>query len=49
MTLALENVSKLVGSETHIDGVSLELIEGRFNVLLGRTLSGKTRRAAASR
>ena len=42
MTLALENVSKIVGSETHIDGVSLELVEGSFNVLLGRTLSGKT-------
>jgi glycerol transport system ATP-binding protein len=42
MTLALENVSKIVGPETHIDGVSLELVEGGFNVLLGRTLSGKT-------
>ena len=35
MTLALENVSKIVGSETHIDNVSLELAEGSFNVLLG--------------
>ncbi len=42
MTLALDNVSKIVGSETHIDRVSLELVEGSFNVLLGRTLSGKT-------
>ena len=42
MTLALENVSKIVGAETHIDGVSLELVEGSFNVLLGRTLAGKT-------
>ncbi len=42
MTLALENVSKIVGSETHIGSVSLELVEGGFNVLLGRTLSGKT-------
>ena len=42
MTLALDNVSKIVGSETHIDNVSLELVEGSFNVLLGRTLSGKT-------
>ena len=42
MTLALDNVCKTVGSETHIDGVSLELVEGSFNVLLGRTLAGKT-------
>ncbi len=42
MTLALDNVSKIVGPETHIDGVSLELVEGSFNVLLGRTLAGKT-------
>ena len=42
MTLALDNVSKIVGAETHIDGASLELVEGSFNVLLGRTLSGKT-------
>jgi len=42
MTLALENVSKLVGAETYIDNVSLRLVEGGFNVLLGRTLAGKT-------
>ncbi len=42
MTLALENVSKIVGAETYIDGISLELVEGGFNVLLGRTLAGKT-------
>jgi glycerol transport system ATP-binding protein len=42
MTLALENVSKLVGAETYIDNVSLELVEGSFNVLLGLTLAGKT-------
>ena len=42
MTLALENVSKLVGAETYIDNISLELAEGTFNVLLGRTLAGKT-------
>ena len=42
MTLALENVSKIVGQETYIDGVSLELVEGGFNVLLGRTQAGKT-------
>jgi len=29
-------------AETYIDGISLELVEGSFNVLLGRTLAGKT-------
>ena len=42
MTLALENVSKRVGPETYIYNVSLELVDGSFNVLLGRTLAGKT-------
>jgi glycerol transport system ATP-binding protein len=42
MTLALENVSMVVGAETYIDNVSLELAEGSFNVLLGLTLAGKT-------
>jgi len=42
MTLTLENVSKIVGSETHIDNVSLTFAEGSFNVLLGLTLAGKT-------
>jgi glycerol transport system ATP-binding protein len=42
MTLVLENVSKLVGRETHIDGVDLQLEPGAPVVLLGRTLAGKT-------
>jgi glycerol transport system ATP-binding protein len=42
MTLKLENVSKTVGVETHIDNVTLECVPGSFNVLLGLTLSGKT-------
>jgi len=42
MTLALDNVSKIVGSKTHIDCVSLELVEGLFSMLLGMTLAGKT-------
>jgi glycerol transport system ATP-binding protein len=42
MTLVLENVSKMVGRETHIDRVSLELDPGAPVVLLGRTLAGKT-------
>lgn len=32
ITLALENISKLVGAETYIDDVPLELVEGSFNV-----------------
>ena len=42
MTLVLDNVSKMVGRETHIDRVSLELDPGAPVVLLGRTLAGKT-------
>lgn len=42
MSLILENLHRVVGGETHIDGVNLELEPGSFNVLLGRTLSGKT-------
>ncbi|MCO6051907.1 ABC transporter ATP-binding protein [Mesorhizobium sp. RP14(2022)] len=40
--LELQNVSKLVGAETHIADVSLRLERGSLNVLLGPTLSGKT-------
>lgn len=40
--LELRNVSKVVGGETHIDDVSLSLVHGSLNVLLGPTLSGKT-------
>ncbi len=42
MTLVLENVSKMVGRETHLDRVSLDLDPGAPVVLLGRTLAGKT-------
>lgn len=42
MTMIIENVTKLVGNECHIDNISLQLEPGTFNVLLGRTLSGKT-------
>ena len=42
MALSLENVSKKVGEETHINNVSLQLEPGTINVLLGLTLSGKT-------
>ncbi len=42
MTLVLDNVSKIVGEETHIADASLVLEKGSLNVLLGQTLSGKT-------
>jgi glycerol transport system ATP-binding protein len=40
--LELRNVTKQVGSETHIANVSMMLQRGTLNVLLGPTLSGKT-------
>jgi glycerol transport system ATP-binding protein len=40
--LELRQVTKVVGTETHIDDVSLSLRPGTLNVLLGPTLSGKT-------
>lgn len=42
MAFALEGVSKLVGRDQHIDGVSLAFETGSLNVLLGPTLAGKT-------
>ncbi|OSQ36768.1 ABC transporter ATP-binding protein [Thalassospira mesophila] len=42
MTLTLENITKTMGGVTHIDDVSMTLEPGSFNVLLGRTLAGKT-------
>jgi len=42
MSLELENVSLVVGGETHIHPTNLCLEEGAFNVLLGTTLAGKT-------
>ncbi|MEO9654000.1 ABC transporter ATP-binding protein [Marinomonas sp.] len=42
MSLTLQNVSRVVDGETWIDEVNLTLEPGSFNVLLGRTLSGKT-------
>lgn len=40
--LELKNVGKRVGDQTHIYPTDLLLEPGRFNVLLGTTLSGKT-------
>ncbi len=42
MTLRLDQVSRSVGGERWLDGVSLELRPGTLNVLLGPTLAGKT-------
>ena len=42
MTLVLDNVTKKVGRDTHIDRVDLQLEPGAPVVLLGRTLAGKT-------
>ncbi len=42
MAMVIQNVSKRVANECHIDDISLQLEPGTFNVLLGRTLSGKT-------
>jgi glycerol transport system ATP-binding protein len=40
--LALENVSKKYGAEEHIYPLSLQLVPGTINVLLGTTQAGKT-------
>jgi glycerol transport system ATP-binding protein len=40
--LALENVSKKYGAEDHIYPLSLTLVPGTINVLLGATQAGKT-------
>ena len=42
MSLELRNISKRIGTETHIHDTNLVLEGGSFNVLLGTTLSGKT-------
>jgi len=42
MAIELKNVTKIVGIDTHIHATSIKLEEGRFNILLGTTLSGKT-------
>jgi glycerol transport system ATP-binding protein len=42
MTLRLHDVSKIVGGQTHIHPVDLELQKGTMNVLLGQTSAGKT-------
>ena len=42
MGLSLQNIDKIVGREIHLKDINLEFEQGSRNVLLGRTLSGKT-------
>ncbi|MGD9139618.1 MAG: ABC transporter ATP-binding protein [Desulfobacterales bacterium] len=42
MSLSLQNIDKVVGRETHLKNINLEFESGSRNVLLGRTLAGKT-------
>lgn len=42
MTLQVENITKIVDGQVHIKPTSLILKTGHFNVLLGKTGSGKT-------
>jgi glycerol transport system ATP-binding protein len=42
MSLVLENLGYVVDGETYLSDVNLKLEPGSFNVLLGRTLAGKT-------
>ncbi|MCP3954910.1 MAG: ABC transporter ATP-binding protein [Desulfobacterales bacterium] len=42
MSVELRNVVKRAGADTHIYETSLSLEPGKFNVLLGTTLAGKT-------
>ena len=42
MSLTLEQISRVVGRDTHIHPTTLTLAAGSLNVLLGATLAGKT-------
>ena len=42
MGLVLEKINKVVGQETHLYEINIELAAGSRNVFLGRTLAGKT-------
>jgi len=42
MSLALKNIEKTVAREVHLNDICLELGGGSHNVILGRTLAGKT-------
>ncbi len=42
MVFSISNVDKIVGRETHLQGINLTLQSGSQNIILGRTLAGKT-------
>lgn len=42
MALALQSIRRVVDGSVHLDDISLSFEPGAFNVLLGRTLAGKT-------
>jgi glycerol transport system ATP-binding protein len=42
MALVLEQISKVVGRDAHLRDIELAIEPGSFNVVLGRTLAGKT-------
>ena len=42
MGLLLQNINKTVGRESHLSAINLEFATGSRNVILGRTLAGKT-------
>ena len=42
MRLELQNVSKKVGADAHLYPMSVSLVPGAINVILGTTLAGKT-------
>lgn len=42
MSFILENISKSVDGETHLEEINLKIEKGSFNILLGPTLAGKT-------
>ena len=42
MGLLLQNISKTVGQEAHLSDINLDFASGSRNVILGRTLAGKT-------
>ncbi len=42
MGLILQGITKIVGGETHLSEINLEFAPGSRNVILGRTLAGKT-------
>ncbi|MFT5840234.1 MAG: glycerol transport system ATP-binding protein, partial [Flavobacteriales bacterium] len=42
LALELQDVSLLVDEQSYLNDISLRFEAGSFNVLLGRTLSGKT-------